>query len=351
MNQVPLVKGNTPQEVNTSIIALKKALENVLQTSGEDLQKFVNEINEQIEALNEHLIDLQPVDSVSNGNMKPVTSNAVYDALPFKYERSIPSANTSVSNPNRYIRISNIKTNNSSATDAITFLISTRYNRYLLSINPWYTRGERLQLISLTESDSTKISDVAWGMSSTSEVGTMEIVIKVTCNASATKFVLTDISRIVSQDYVCEDIGNDAASYEGTTASAYFNNLTLGSKRFIELKTPSFNIPRGGSFTTEYLYKQQINEHFAMYMGRATLGLDASGGALYIQLDGLDYRNGDRVIGDWSFRGSTLGGKFGIYTNASIWLQKGYTTDSSGRPTSTEGAGLTLEFTLFAYKS
>ena len=287
--------------------------------------------------------------TIEAGNTQPATSSAVNDALPFKYERIIPSANTSSTNPNRYIRISNIATNNTSSTDAITFLIGTRYNRYLLVINPWYTSAEKLQLITLSENNSiASIVDVAFSMSSTSQAGTMEVLIKLRCNQSATKFVLTDISRVISQSYVCEDLGNDSATYSGTTVSAYFDTLTKGSKRFLEFATPSFNIPRGGTFTTEFIYKQQINEHFAMYMGRATLGADASGGSLYIQLDGLDYRNGDKVIGSWGFKGIDLSGSFEITSNTSIWLSKGY---SSTRPTSTEGAGQVLEFTIFAYKA
>ena len=185
-------------------------------------------------------------------------------------------------------------------------------------------------------------------MSSTTEAGTMEVWLKIRCNNSATSVRITDISRVSGVNYEITKIGNDNTSYEGTTASAYFDTLTKGSKRFLEFATPSFNIPRGGTFTTEFIYKQQINEHFAMYMGRATIGTDASGGNLYINLDGLDFRNGDKVIGSWGFKGTDLSGSFEMTSNTSIWLRKGYTTTS---PTTTEGAGQTLEFSLFAYKA
>ena len=101
MNSIPLIKGNTPQEINTSIIALKKALseleaqDRLLQGTDKDVQDKIKQINELIEGINTHLgtvdshldtIDnqitaLQPVDTVTSGNMHSVTSNAVADAL------------------------------------------------------------------------------------------------------------------------------------------------------------------------------------------------------------------------------------------------------------------------------
>jgi uncharacterized phage infection (PIP) family protein YhgE len=97
MNSIPLIKGNTPQEINTSIIALKKALseleaqDRLLQGTDKDVQNKIKQINELIEGINTHLgtvdnhltaIDdqitaLQPVDTVTSGNMHSVTSNAV----------------------------------------------------------------------------------------------------------------------------------------------------------------------------------------------------------------------------------------------------------------------------------
>lgn len=98
MNSIPLIKGNTPQEINTSIIALKKALseleaqDRLLQGTDKDVQDKIKQINELIEGINTHLgtVDthlttiygqiaaLQPVDTVTSGNMHSVTSNAVY---------------------------------------------------------------------------------------------------------------------------------------------------------------------------------------------------------------------------------------------------------------------------------
>ena len=101
MNSIPLIKGNTPQEINTSIIALKKALseleaqDRLLQGTDKDVQDKIKQINELIEGINTHLgtvdthltiIDgqitaLQPVDTVTWGNMHSVTSNGVAEAL------------------------------------------------------------------------------------------------------------------------------------------------------------------------------------------------------------------------------------------------------------------------------
>jgi hypothetical protein len=101
MNSIPLIKGNTPQEINTSIIALKKALseleaqDRLLQGTDKDVQDKIKQINELIEGINTHLgtvdthltaIDnqitaLQPVDTVTSGNMHSVTSNAVFNAV------------------------------------------------------------------------------------------------------------------------------------------------------------------------------------------------------------------------------------------------------------------------------
>ena len=101
MNSIPLIKGNTPQEINTSIIALKKALseleaqDRLLQGTDKDIQNKIKQINELIKGINTHLgtvdahlstIDgqitaLQPVDTVTSGNMQSVTSNAVANIM------------------------------------------------------------------------------------------------------------------------------------------------------------------------------------------------------------------------------------------------------------------------------
>lgn len=91
MNTIPLVKGNTQEEINTSLIALKKALDEMNSSSSKtdaSVQSQIKQINELITNINSHLdtidgqiTDLQPVDSVTSGNMQSVTSNAVANLL------------------------------------------------------------------------------------------------------------------------------------------------------------------------------------------------------------------------------------------------------------------------------
>ena len=91
MNTIPLVKGNTQEEINTSLIALKKALDEMNSSSSKtdaSVQSQIKQINELIININSHLdtidgqiTDLQPVDEVTSGNMHAVTSNAVAECL------------------------------------------------------------------------------------------------------------------------------------------------------------------------------------------------------------------------------------------------------------------------------
>ena len=84
MNTIPLVKGNTQEEINTSLIALKKALDEMNSSSSKTdafVQSQIKQINELIENINTQIEDLQPVDTVTIGNMHSVTSNAVARVL------------------------------------------------------------------------------------------------------------------------------------------------------------------------------------------------------------------------------------------------------------------------------
>lgn len=93
---IPLVRNNTKDAINTSIIAIKKNLERIntllglVDSSEPDLSGFatkqeledaVTEINNTIDEVE---TSLQPVDTVTSGNMRPVTSNAVNSALSVK---------------------------------------------------------------------------------------------------------------------------------------------------------------------------------------------------------------------------------------------------------------------------
>ena len=90
---IPLVRNNTKDAINTSIIAIKKNLERINSLLGlvdssepdlsglatkQELEDAVTEINNTIDEVE---TSLQPVDTVTSGDMHSVTSNAVADAL------------------------------------------------------------------------------------------------------------------------------------------------------------------------------------------------------------------------------------------------------------------------------
>jgi hypothetical protein len=90
---IPLVRNNTKDAINTSIIAIKKNLERINSLLGladssepdlsglatkQELDDAVTEINNTIDEVE---TSLQPVDTVTSGNMHSVTSGAVYSEL------------------------------------------------------------------------------------------------------------------------------------------------------------------------------------------------------------------------------------------------------------------------------
>ena len=313
---------------------------------------------------------LTATDTIQSGNNQPATSEGVYNALQPFSKQAIASSYTTNTYPNYYIRLYGIPTNNTSATPVITLLVGTRYNRYLIMINPWYTSGHRLEVVSLTGNDTgaVRIVDCAWFMSSTTEAGTMECWIKLRCNATASQFSVLDLSKVIDTlkiDY----IGNDSASYSGTTVSAYFDNIVnKGTLRLLDTtpiansenlitsggvysvindSTPSFGCPRGGTYTLNYLTKQQIG-NVALYLGRVTIGSNASGGNMYIQVDGLKGSTHNICNGQWNIYGTTFTGI--IYSeygngNNSLWLRIG---NSSTSLQTSECAGQSINFSFMA---
>ena len=93
MNTIPLVKGNTQEEINTSLIALKKALDEMNSSSSKtdasvqlkikQINELITNINSQLDTIDGQITDLQPVNSVTSGNMHSVTSNAVSRAMSY----------------------------------------------------------------------------------------------------------------------------------------------------------------------------------------------------------------------------------------------------------------------------
>lgn len=92
---IPLVRNNTKDAINTSIIAIKKNLERINSLLGlmdnsdpdlsglatkQELEDAVTEINNTIDEVE---TSLQPVNAVTSGNMQSVTSNAVSKVIAF----------------------------------------------------------------------------------------------------------------------------------------------------------------------------------------------------------------------------------------------------------------------------
>ena len=87
---IPLVRNNTKDAINTSIIAIKKNLERINSLLGladssepdlsglatkQELEDAVSEINDTIDEVE---TSLQPVDAVASGNMHSVTSDTIF---------------------------------------------------------------------------------------------------------------------------------------------------------------------------------------------------------------------------------------------------------------------------------
>ena len=87
---IPLVQNNEKDSINTSIIAIKRQIERInmllgLSNSEEiDTSKFATK-----EELQQAVTDLQPVDTVTSGNMHSVTSNAVAQALSYNSSQEV----------------------------------------------------------------------------------------------------------------------------------------------------------------------------------------------------------------------------------------------------------------------
>lgn len=112
--------------------------------------------------------------------------------------------------------------------------------------------------------------------------------------------------------------------------------------------TPVFEIFRAGTYTATYIIRQDINE-MRMYAGLLKGGANASGGSVYIQVDGIRGDVGWIMNGYWRLIDTELSGRIALAPNGSIWLQKGNSTSSS-RLTSTEIAEKQLEIFFTAIK-
>ena len=111
---------------------------------------------------------------------------------------------------------------------------------------------------------------------------------------------------------------------------------------------PTFDVPRAGTYTTTYITRQNINER-RLYAGLLTAGADASGGNVYLMIDGIRGDAGWFINGYWRLVDTELSGRVYLATNTSIWLQKG-NASTTDRLNATEIAGKTLEFFFYAFK-
>jgi hypothetical protein len=84
---IPLINDVNKNDINTSIIAIKKNIERINTLLG---LNNTEEIDTSIFATKEELeqaeTDLAPVDEVTSGNMQSVTSNAVAEAIEMKVD-------------------------------------------------------------------------------------------------------------------------------------------------------------------------------------------------------------------------------------------------------------------------
>ena len=149
----------------------------------------------------------------------------------FEKHLTVLSTDTTSSYKNYYIKIGDIPTNNTSATKSITLLIGTRSSRYLLFINPWYNSSTQyiIKVLDLSNNDtsignSASISEVKYQLSSTEAEGTMDVYLKLFLNTSASPVSIVDISN-TGVSFNVTKIGNDGATYEGTTIMNFFNEL------------------------------------------------------------------------------------------------------------------------------
>ena len=85
MNDIPLVKDNGINAINTSLIAAKKSLQ-LVYTTLDNVNKTFKDINKEIDAIDakfaDYLLKDDIVNSITDGDMRPVTSNAVAQIAP-----------------------------------------------------------------------------------------------------------------------------------------------------------------------------------------------------------------------------------------------------------------------------
>ena len=157
---IPLIQKPEKDDINTSIIAIKRNIERInmllgLSNSEEiDTSKFATK-----EELQQAVTDLQPVDEVTSGNMQSVTSNAVANACPrfVNYgtiiHTGIPNGGYTASEDCyfefHYVTCQNVTTslklridNNIIATDDSSTITNTTVIVYILTFSGYIKKGQ-----------------------------------------------------------------------------------------------------------------------------------------------------------------------------------------------------------------
>lgn len=95
MNDIPLVKDNGINAINTSLIAAKKSLQ-LIYSILDNVNKTFKDINKEIDAIDakfaDYLLKDDVVNSITDGDMRPVTSNAVANNTIQKINISVQEA-------------------------------------------------------------------------------------------------------------------------------------------------------------------------------------------------------------------------------------------------------------------
>jgi len=295
--------------------------------------------------------NMTPIDSVTSGSMRPVTSNAVYDETN-KNKFLIPSP----AGTTKYYKLTN-----NSTTKIGNVYIGNRYFCQIL-VRP-SEASATTDILRLNNYDTDySIKACKMGTDSNNK-GVFFIKIG---NYNPTTIINLDNSDITLEN-ITETDWNNATSSTLTNYREYLdittaptiaptnvvgaNNLNVitsgGVYNLINATTPSFDCPRGGTYTLNYLTKQKIG-NVALYLGRVTIGSNASGGSMYLQVDGVRGSTHNICNSQWCIHGTSYEGVlYSAYGsgNASLWLRIGST--STNLQTS-EGAGQSIDFSFMA---
>ena len=154
---IPLIQKPEKDDINTSIIAIKRNIERInmllgLSNSEEiDTSKFATK-----EELQQAVTDLQPVDEVTVDNMHSVSSNAVYNKVFPKYDNliSIPSGTSWTATEDcycvyTYVSMGSVGYSGLTINNVLVSVADTEGNFYFIHFSGFIRKG---QIVSTTNS-------------------------------------------------------------------------------------------------------------------------------------------------------------------------------------------------------